>query len=348
MTYRRRQRRKKNLVDEDNDRGAKKETRHEKIVNRTLDKIFLKNIRKGVILTDGELKLFAQKKGVSLTESDLAIYRETWPDLIRYSDMRMTADPPFETILNAKYATLFLDLAFIGEPRHNSNFVGFVLACEVFTHTLGAIPFKKRTMPALEEAIEKLIRLTTLDEVVLILSDKETSLYSPQFAKKLRERYGIIIRYMPPPKKAYLAERYIRFVKTRLSACMQVANTLNWIDMLSPLINHWNSQIVEGTKFRRKDVDRNNIFDFLEQKYDIKDFHSLLNVTRIGSLKSKKWREEIFQFEEGERVLVNARLTGQRGVFYKTSVKGHFSPTVYIIKRRYLGTTKKLGLVPGK
>ena len=258
----------------------------------------------------------------------------------------------FQGGLYLRFATVFIDVAFIGRKSKNDGFIGFVTAVEGISTQLAAVPIKRRTITAFESAIKTLLRETMLSQVVLIIADRESALFSKKFSDFLKKKYGVAIKYLSKRNKSYLAERYNKMLKTRLSRGMRQTKSERWVDLLQPIIRQFNRQYVKGTSFRRKNISAKNVQQFLDEKYKTEDFPSLLNSVKIHSstILNQKWKKKIFLFEEGERVLLSRAVSGGRGGegrFPKPSLRGYFDEKVYVITDRFLATTRDLSLIAG-
>ena len=123
----------------------------------------------------------------------------------------------------------------------------------------------------------------------------------------------------------------------------------NWVPMLENCVNHLNSQIIPGTRFRPKDVTYNNLQKFLEQKWRVPTYTSLLNTSMIRStsIKNAGWLKKLFAFEVGEEVLLSRQYAGSRGAFFKATSIGNFTEETYVISDRFIATTRRLRAIPG-
>ncbi len=142
---------------------------------RRLTPTFLSNIRRGIILDDDQLRQVARRKGLPpLSRQDIEHFRQHWPHLQRFREENRRRPLEYQTLVKARLGTAFADVAFLGDKRQNDNHVGFLICMEALTGTLGAVPIKRRTLNAFEEAFETLFRLTQLDYLHLVLCDRET------------------------------------------------------------------------------------------------------------------------------------------------------------------------------
>jgi hypothetical protein len=79
-----------------------------------------------------------------------------------------------------------------------------------------------------------------------------------------------------------------------------------WTDLLGNILDHHNNQIVKGTSFKRKDINDENFFQFLDEKLGRSDSSMAFNTRSVDarSIGDPAWRKRIFKFAKGDRVLV--------------------------------------------
>ncbi len=319
-------------------------------IKEALTPIMKRNLDKGIVLSREQLTASAKLKGLSVSSNEIDRFLDGWPEIKRFKEVRVARPASFQTIMNARYGTLFIDLGFIGEKRYNDGCVGFLLATECHSTQMGVIPIRKKSTEAIERAIEKLFTLTVFHRIVVILADRERAMFSQKFVDSMLRRFGIQLRYLQLRSKSYKAERSIRYIKTALSKAMAVKGTKRWLDFVKPIVDEYNRKLVPGTRFRRSRIESSNFDEFMRQKLGVDSFRALLNSSKISdrTIKNEEWRKAMWKYRMGQTVLVNARLVKDgKGVFFKPSVHGYFSPRPYVIATRYLSTTKKLSLIPG-
>ena len=318
---------------------------------RVLSPVFQRHLKRGIVLSDREVRQEAEKRGIAALPRHLTQFRRSWLSLRRFKEIRAPRSPAFQSVFRARYATLFLDVAFLGDKRHNEGHVGFLLGVELFSTQMAALPIKRRTLEGFEDAIDRLFALSVFRQVTVTLSDREKALYSRTFARRMRAKYGIQLHYLSLRSKSYLAERMIRYLKTRLSALMDANGTKTWTTFLPGLIQRYNRGKVPGTDFRRVDIDARNVHRFLEQQRGLVNYPALLNTSRIHakSIRNKTWLKRLFKYQDKERVLVSLKVIGgvDKRAFYKPSVHGFFGATVYEVAARFLVTTRSLAVLAG-
>ena len=300
--------------------------------------------------SDSDVLRQAKKFGVRRTDRQLVeLARRTYNGAARFKELRRPRPGNYQRVYRVPFRTVFLDLAFMNKTlrRHNGGNVGFLLAVCAHTNLLGAVPFAKRDVDGLYEAIALLLDTSPLSDVVEILTDGESALRSAEVRRRLRRDRGIRFVVLGSRSKAYKAERYIRYVRTNLSKLMAGDGSKNWTARLAGVLARHNKARVEGTRFRRVDVDRSSFPDFMEEAYGISDWHALPGLARVTDA-GIPGVERAFLFRKGQRVIADRKLVGEGGPYPKPSAEGYFSGRAYRVHRRSLATTKDLGLVPSE
>ena len=312
---------------------------------------FDRGYRRGAVMNREEYVRLAKKKGlVGGNEARYArLVKASKPGLQRFWEPK--GKRVFQTVLRGvEYGTLFVDLFFLGEPRANGGAVGFLLAAEAHTGLLAARPFKKKTLPEMTRCMRELLDETALSSVKTVLCDKESALLSRAFRATMKAERGIKMRYLTTRVKSFLAERYGRFVKTKLHALMADNKTRRWVDFLPALLRAHNSRKVPGTGLKRTAVSDGNLRELMEQKLDIKDFDNLMSVSTVRGedIVNDDWLSKLFALEVGDTVRIAISAAPGGGKFHKPSSKGYFTEDLYLIVERRLATTKRVTVVPGK
>lgn len=274
-----------------------------------------------------------------------------------------------------KYGQVQIDLAFMNGGRDrgfNGGYKGFLLAVEMTTKQLAAVPIRSKKLSEVERAIGEIFETSAISKIRTLISDREAAVTSPKFRLMVRTRYGAELVYLPHRNKAYLAELYIRHVKTALSMAMESRKAAgkpdyrNWKDLLPRVLSNLNRKFEAGTRFRRNSIDEENFQEFLNEKYGVKDATMMWNTRSVGGggVKNPSWKKKIWKYAPGDRVLVNKRVLGagsgdggnggkggkgggSAGIFSKPSVRGGYSRSVYVVTRRYLKSSGQFFLTPG-
>ena len=251
----------------------------------------------------------------------------------------------FQTIGILRPGVYFMDYAEFHKTWgwHNGGCTGFLLAVENVTNRLFVYPCKTKETKHWEEAIQKFIELTR--NVTTIYSDRDTVVTSKNFRHRMIVKHYVNWYFLKKGSKAYLAERYIGFVKTKLSQALEsrTSPTKNWVQFVEPLVSEYNKTKIEGTSYSRQAVDSNNFQHFLQQKFKMKDPETMFSGFKIGPFVNKQWNLAIFKFALGQKVLL-ARASNwkeQKKGFEKRSTTGGFGSTEYTVSGRQLRQTVK-------
>jgi hypothetical protein len=147
--------------------------------------------------------------------------------------------------------------------------------------------------------------------------------------------------------KAFLAERYIGFVKTKLSQALAHKGGKNWVQFVEPLVKEYNSEKIEGTSYKRSTISRENFSHFLSQLLKLEQPELTFNGFKAGPFQTDEWNRKIFKFDLGQRVLLARRANWKETeekltAFTKISSVGGFGKTVFTISGRQLRRNKSL------
>lgn len=314
-----------------------------------LENYFIKKIKEGNILTNYELKRYVKKRKLNLAKSVIANLRdEVLATALYQKPLKIQA---FQTVTHDRLGLLSVDFAYYKKEwsSYNSGYVGFLMVNSVIANKWQTIPMKSRNTAEFEKALEEICMTNTFPAVSTILSDRETTIFSKNFQKKMKDRYKVKFHFIHRYNKSWSSELAIRHVKTDLSIALQSTGSKKWINLLPEVVNNHNRKIIEGTTFTPNDVNDNNFFDFINELHDDTDatMNFATNSIDSRSILNKKWLKQIFKFRINEKVLVSRYSLEGRKAFEKTSVEGTFSNTPYYIKSAKLRQTKQKTLVPG-
>lgn len=314
-----------------------------------LENYFIKKINEGNILTNYELRRYAKKRNFSLSKLTISNLRnDVLATAIYQKPFQIKA---FQTVTHDRLGLLSVDFAYYKKDlsSYNNGYVGFLMVNSVIPNKWHAIPMKSRKTAEFERALEEICMSNTYPAVSSVLSDREGTLFSKHFQKKMKDKYRVKFRFLHRYSKSWSSELAIRHVKTDLSIALQSTGGRKWIDLLPEVINNHNRKIIEGTSFSPNDVNDKNFFDFINELHDDTDatMNFATNSIDSRSILSKKWLKKIFKFRLNEKVLVSRYSLEGRKAFEKTSVKGTYSDTPYYISGAKLRQTRKKTLVPG-
>jgi len=187
----------------------------------------------GVALTISQLYEFAKSKKLSISKAALGkfIYNESVT--AKFSPAKKPR--VFQTIGVLQDGVYFIDY---GEFHKNwavlnKQKTGFLVAVENLTNRLFVSPCGNKSTTSWLQAIDAFVALT--QNVRIIYSDRDAVATSKQFRKNLMDKYGIKWYFLTKGSKSYLAERYIGFVKTKLSQALIAKDTKNGSTLLNLL-----------------------------------------------------------------------------------------------------------------
>ena len=302
----------------------------------------------GVALTLSQLVAYAKEKKLKkIDRKELGRFIHDEVDVAKFSSVRRPKK--FQTIGVLRPGVFFIDYAMF--EQHLSGFnekkTGFLLAVENVTNRLFVYPCGNKATQSWYDAIQAFVELT--GNVMTIYSDRDSVATAPRFQEKMKSKYGLGWHFMKKGSKSYLAERYIGFVKSKLSQAMLHKDTKNWIQFVDPLINEYNAEKIAGTSYRRRQVTKDNFSDFLSQMLKTKEPEMLFSGSRAGEFISKEWNKKIFKFNLGQKVLLARRANWKKFegdpdhksyTFLKASTKGGFGDRLFTISGRQLRATK--------
>ena len=231
--------------------------------------------------------------------------------------------------------------------RCNGGATGFLLAVENLTNRLFVLPTRGKGTKQWVNSLARFIESTR--QVYVVYSDRD-SVASETFRQRIYEKYAIRWYFLKKGHKSYLAERYISFVKTKLSQVLesdpQLAVRKRWTQLVDPLVQEYNSQTVPGTRYKRQAVCKENYSDFLSQLFgNDKDYDLKISGRVVGAFQNARWNRDIFRFELGDRVRVSRKADWtdpeNRSGFKKVSTVGGFGSRIYTVSGRQLRTNKQ-------
>ena len=173
----------------------------------------------GVALTLAQLRQQLDRLKIKTDRTELAQWLAREKLTARFS--RVARPKAYQTIGVLRPGVYFMDYAEYQKSWgwHNKGCTGFLLAVENVTNRLFVHPCKTKETASWEEAIEKFIELTR--NVTTIFSDRDTVVTSRNFRARVMDKYNVNWYFLKKGSKAYLAERYIGFVKTKLSQALE-------------------------------------------------------------------------------------------------------------------------------
>lgn len=317
---------------------------------KKLRKHFIKRLDFGDILSEYELERYALKRKLNVGKQFIHTLRDNiLPTLLYKQPIKVGRH---RTITVDRLGLLSMDFAYY-KPEwkwHNNNCVGFLMVNSVIASKQWAIPMKSRKTAEFESALEQVCKGGIFPEVRTILSDRETTITSPGFQKRMHDKYGIKFTFIQRNNKAWASELAIRHTKRNLSIALLSAGGKKWIKILSEVINTHNRKKIVGTAFSPNQITSANFLEFINQLHDMKDATINFSTNNIDSrsIVNKNWIKKIFKYSLNQKVLASKYSLEGRKAFGKSSVEGTYSQKPLYIRRAKLNQTRENTLVPGE
>ena len=258
----------------------------------------------------------------------------------------------YQTITVDRLGLLSIDFAYYRPEwkNYNNNCVGFLMVNSVIALKRWAIPMKSRKEIEFENAIEQVCKGDIFPSVRTILSDRESTIASKKFQKKILDKYGIKFRFIQRYNKAWSSEAAIRFCKRELSMALLSSGSKKWIKVLEEVIKSHNKKKIAGTSFSPNDINSSNFLEYINELHDVEDATMNFSTNSIDSrsILHKNWIKKLFRYQINQKVLASKYSLEGRKVFGKSSVDGTYSDKPFYVKRAKLRQTKDDTLVPGR
>lgn len=302
----------------------------------------------GIALTISQLLSFARdKKLTGVSRQKIADFLQTQSSVAQFSPAPKTKFYQSQTVVRPGVFHIDFGEFHKNWAGSNKGHTGFMVAVENFTNRLFVTPCKAKGTKEWFEAIDNFVQLS--QQVRTIYSDRDSVATSSTFREKIFKDYGITWYFLKKGHKAFLAERYIGFVKTKLSQALQHKGGKNWIQFVSALVDEYNSEKIAGTSYRRSSISRENFSHFLSQLLKTDEPELRFNGAKAGPFLSENWNKKIFKFNLGDRVLLARRANWKETdeklkSFTKISSVGGFGKSIFTVSGRQLRTNKSAKL----
>jgi hypothetical protein len=311
----------------------------------TLETYFKTKFEKtGVALTGRQLFNYAKEKKLSgVTLNKIYAFLSLQENVGRIAPTRKTKEYQTSGVVRPGVYHIDYGEFHANWAGSNGGHTGFLVAVENFTNRLFVVPSKGKGTPEWYRAIETFVDLRR--DVRCIFSDRDSVATSPEFRDKIYREFKIAWRFLKKGHKAYLAERYIGFMKTKLSQALAQKGGKNWVKFVAPIVEEYNKEKIEHTSYRRQAVNRQNFSHFLSQLLRTSEPELEFNRFKAGPFANELWNKKIFKYNLGQKVLLARRANWKETdeklkTFTKISMAGGFGKTVYTITGRQLRCSK--------
>jgi len=312
---------------------------------------FLSSLERGKVLSLDKLRDWVRRKRLrGVTEGRLRRLRQYWKEISKFGT-RGGRPRHYQSIQIPKLGTVQMDGGYFerGSKANNDGMIGFLLFVSASTGLLHALPMANRTIPEYVRLMKSFMKRNPFPAVDTLQSDKERAVVSDEVGAFLAAR-GVSLQLLTSKRKAFLAERAIRTVKTQLSMVMERRRSKRWVDWLSAVIDNLNDSKAYGTTFNKRDVNRKNFLKFLDERFQTSD-HTMSysgSAVDFDAVKMAGWADKIFAFSPGAKVLVSyTALQERKKRDVKRSQLGSYSEEEHRVTRAFLKSDSKGDLVPG-
>lgn len=321
-----------------------------KLLHEQLSKIYNYKLEKtGVVLTINQLYQLGQKNQIfGLTKKKVGDFLRTKTEVARFANNTAKRPAQFQSIGVPVSGIFFIDYAEFHKnwaSPLNRGYTGFLVAVENLTNKLFVYPCRGKSSNEWESAVQKFIEQTGY--VRTIYSDRDAVATSSTFREKMKQLYNVRWHFLVKGSKSYLAERYIRYMKEKLSQTMAVKKTKTWYTFVKAITDEYNNEKIAGTSYKRKSILPSNFYHFMSQLIKVEEPELLFSGSKINEFLTKTWNQNIFKFSIGDQVLLARRSDWSKKLpggpsFFKPSQWGTFGEEIYTIGARQLRATKKL------
>ena len=298
----------------------------------------------GVALTVSQLLAFAKEKRLTgVSRKSVGDFLSKQKDLAQFAPAKKTKVYQSASVLRPGLFHIDFGEFHKNWASLNSGHTGFLVAVENFTNKLFVSPCKNKGTAEWFKAILSFVESSL--QVRTIFSDRDSVATSLNFRDRIEKDFGVKWYFLKKGHKAYLAERYIGFVKTKLSQALLHKGEKNWVQFVQPLVEEYNREKIAGTSYRRQAINRGTFNHFLSQLWKSEEPELKFNGFKAGPFASADWNRKIFKFDLGQKVLLARRANWKEAdeklkTFTKISSEGGFGPTPYTISGRQLRSSK--------
>ena len=222
----------------------------------------------------------------------------------------------------------------IAYSKHNDNYQYILTVIDCLSKFLWAVPLKTKSPKDVKQAFETIFK--TSNRIPRKLqTDAGTEFYGKEMQKFLKTN-SIHHFSSFTEKKASIVERVNRTLKERMWKYFTANNTYKWIDVLSELVQGYNTSFHRTIRMKPADVNQNNEKDVWNTVYmkakahdDQKPKFQEGDVVRIDKYKRKlfdkgylpSWTEELFRVAE---VFKTSPVTYNLADWNSEPIKGRF------------------------
>lgn len=156
----------------------------------SLERFFLSQAKRGVILSSNKLAEYARRKGLPHDEAELRSMRHRFK-FSAYAS-KYVRPPHYFSPSIWRYGIVQIDLAEfeVSHKRENGGCGAFLLASEMISQQIAIVACRDKGTKSWEGAVTTMAE-TRFPAVRYFVSDRESALTSRHFQKRIREKFNI-------------------------------------------------------------------------------------------------------------------------------------------------------------
>jgi len=235
------------------------------------------------------------------------------------------------------------DIGFLTKyKRFNRGFSCFLVVIDVLSKFAWIEPMKSKDGPSTTKAFETILSRAHPRVPEKLQTDKGLEFYNNKF-KSLMNKFSIKLYSTESDKKAAVAERFVKTIKTLILRYMTTQQTYEWVSKLQDFVSTYNGTFHKTIKMKPSEASKienegkviRNVYGFLwtsdnlkKPKFNIGDF---VRVSKSDHVFRKgyegNWSEEIFKISQVQKRNPYAmyELEDQKGekligLFYETEL----------------------------
>ena len=336
--------------DDDDDDDGYFEEDEESARYSVVESEFLRQARRGVILSLDQLVSFCKRNRIPYKLPTLKKLRVRFKFSAMHSRTRrplryMAASVLRPGVIQFDFAHYRPEL-----KKSNDGAIGFLLGVDVLTQYLVILPLRDQTTRSWKKAILAAIE-GTFNQVTVIYTDQDSAIKSGKesgFRAYLKKNYDIDWHFLKMYSKAFLSERYIFMAKSHLSQSMKAAKTERWVDFVEPLCKHHNSSFLKGTNLVRKDITIHNYLSLIDQLVRAPSPTLLFNFGTSPAFPTAL-AKYVWKFRPGSKVMLRRKVNYKlknKNTFEKVSVVGGFGPDIFTVSECNIKNSGRFFITP--
>lgn len=206
--------------------------------------------------------------------------------------------------------------------KQNKNYKYILTAIDIFSKYAWALPIKTKSSKDVADAMKKILHSGNVP--TNIQCDRGKEFYNSEF-RRLMDQYNINLYSTYTIIKAAIVERFNRTLKTKMWKELHLNGSTKWINILSKLIDSYNSTTHSTIKMAPKNVHNNN--KRIEQQLlnTVYNYRNELKLSKFHVGEHVRISKQKHLFEKG----YTANWTGE---IFKIVKVLPSSPTTYLLQ----------------